>query len=70
MPTEKMRMDPRCPNPGISDDVLPNAADLIHKDKFRSFISIPKERWEEIFGTKPEGPIYADTQGKAKRFRR
>jgi hypothetical protein len=54
MPTERMRLDPRCPRPDVSDDCSLTAWDTRHVPKRRKFSlsHIPKERYEEIFGCK------------------
>ena len=46
----KQNVDPSCPGANIrKGDSLTNW-DIVHKDKFRSYYSMTKERHEEIFG--------------------
>jgi hypothetical protein len=55
MPTERMRLDPRCPRPdNCPDDCSLTNFTLRHVPKRNKFSlsHIPKERYEEIFGCK------------------
>jgi hypothetical protein len=48
----KVNTDPNCPGAGIaSDDASLTNWDIAHKDRGKfSMSSIPKARWQEIFG--------------------
>jgi hypothetical protein len=51
----KVNTDPNCPGADIRKGDSLHTWDTVHQDRGKhSMASIPKDRWEEIFGPKPQ----------------
>jgi hypothetical protein len=60
----KVNTDPDCPGAGIRKGDNLNSWDTVHQDRGKfSMASIPKDRWQEIFG--PKGVIAFTTEDGA-----
>jgi hypothetical protein len=62
----KVNSDPACPGSDIRKGDNLNSWDTVHQDRGRhSMSSIPKARWDEIFGPKPQEQISVKDFAKA-----